>query len=142
MPLISDIFRDDAFGAVELTMQINKEPFLPLLAGEAVFQPVPVSTTTVALGLERGEFRILKVRPRGAPPPENPLVMPKVQQAETRMINDSITIQASQLQNIVGMPYQMQFNTLQNMVSRALAQMRRNLVATFRQSYLACLQGK
>jgi len=142
MPLITDFFRDDAFSAVELTTQINKEPFLPTLNGESVFQAISVPTIDVALEVEKGKFCILDVRPRGAPPPENTLVQPEFYSVRTRMINDSITIQSEQLQGIVGMPYSTQFQTLQSLVARGQAMMRRNMVATYRQSYLACLQGK
>lgn len=142
MPLITDIFRDDAFSAVELTRQINKEPFMPTLAGEQVFRAVPVSTIDVALEVEKGKFCILDVRPRGAPPPENTLVQPEFYSVRTRMINDSITIQAEQLQGITAMPYDLRFQTVQNLVARGQAMMRRNMAMTFRQSYLNCLQGK
>lgn len=139
MPLITDFFRSDALSAVWLTESINKEPFLPTFAGETVFQAVSVPTIDVALHTEKGHYYILDVRPRGAPPPENTLVQGEYRVARTRMINQASTIRAEQLQGIVGMPYDTQFETLQNLVARYMAQMRRNLVATFRQAYLSVL---
>lgn len=139
MAAITDFFRSDEFSALELTQQMNKEPFLPTLMGETVFQAVSVPTIDVALEVEKGKFCILDVRPRGAPPPENTLVQPEFYSVRTQMINDSFTIQSEQLQGIVGMPYSTQFETLANLVARNMAALRRNMVATFRQSYLSVL---
>lgn len=139
MASIIDFFRSDEFSAIELMTGINREPFLPTLAGEVVFQAVSVPTTDVAMQVEKGKFCILDVRPRGAPPPENNLVQPEYLTARTRMINDSFTIQSEQIQNITNAPYSTQRETLAGLVARYQAQVRRNLVATFRQSYLSVL---
>ena len=57
MAAITDFFRSDEFSALELTQQMNKEPFLPTLMGETVFRDAQRAASAKGQGDPRRHSR-------------------------------------------------------------------------------------
>lgn len=67
MPSI-DIFRNDAFGLVEMTDAINNAQYVPSRLNEmGIFDEEPISTTSVQIEMLNGTLTLLPTVPRGAP---------------------------------------------------------------------------
>lgn len=142
MPNIMNIFEDDAFSSVALTDTLNKTPFLPsFLTQQNVFSVQGVQTKNVALQVERESYSILPFMPRGGVPPEEVLERPELYDVPTSAIGDSFTIRADQLQGVSAMPGSQAFETVDNIVMRGLARMRRNIAATYEHAYMNAIQG-
>lgn len=63
-----DIFNDDAFGVVPLTVAVNKLKYVPgRLAQLALFNEQSVDTTTIAVEEQDGILKIISPTPRGGP---------------------------------------------------------------------------
>jgi len=63
-----DIFKQDAFSAVELTNFVSKQPFIPsLLRDMNLFADKPVRTTTIWVELKDGKIALIPTSERGAP---------------------------------------------------------------------------
>lgn len=63
-----DIFRNDAFGVVSLTDDINKLKFVPGRIGQlGLFQETGVSTTSIAIEEKDGILSLVGPTPRGGP---------------------------------------------------------------------------
>jgi hypothetical protein len=63
-----DIFKDDAFGVVELTDAINKIKFVPGRIGQmGLFQESSVRTLTIAIEEKNGVLTLVAPTPRGGP---------------------------------------------------------------------------
>jgi hypothetical protein len=68
MPILADVFRSDAFSAVELTRSISVVPNLYGRLNELnLFPSEPIPTTSVAVTYENGVLNLLPTKPRGAP---------------------------------------------------------------------------
>lgn len=69
MPVILDVFNQDAFSAVSLTSSISMVPnTYGRIKALGLFRDEPISTTTVVVAIENGVLNLLPTRPRGGPP--------------------------------------------------------------------------
>jgi len=63
-----DVFKADGFSMLELTAAVNKQDYLPLrLQQLGLFEPKPISTTTIAIEERGGTLALVPTSPRGAP---------------------------------------------------------------------------
>lgn len=63
-----DIFNGNAFGVVEMTALVNKQPFVPGQIGKAgLFEEAGVSTLTVEIEERHGDLALVAPSPRGGP---------------------------------------------------------------------------
>lgn len=137
-----DIFRDDAFGLIELTGALQRIPFLPQLLGQLnVFEPKPIRTETFAIEATDGVLSLIQSSERGAP----------LQQAEKedRNIRDFRTIRlakgdrlnASEIQGIRAFGTESEFVQVQVETMKRLTKLRRDLDLTLERHRLGAVQG-
>ena len=63
-----DIFNNDAFSVTTLLPMVNKMPFQPSFLGSlGIFDPTPVSTNTIGVGMLQGRLALIQTSLRGAP---------------------------------------------------------------------------
>lgn len=63
-----DIFNNDAFSVTTMLEDLEKQPYVPSgLADLVGFEPEPVSTDTVAVGMIQGRVSLIRTTLRGAP---------------------------------------------------------------------------
>jgi hypothetical protein len=98
-----DIFSGDAFRAVTLTTNINKEPYRPNFLGQlGIFTPVPVRTIDGAVAItDEGTLKVVPTTPRGAPPYEQTIPLQNIRRFTTPRISVADTIRSHELQNIL-----------------------------------------
>lgn len=97
-----DVFRQDAFSAVSMTAWIERNPYNPTGIGElGIFEPQPVSTTSIAVYEEDGALRVIPTSPRGAPVTERTTQQRKARRFDIPRHACGDTIWAHELQNVV-----------------------------------------
>lgn len=141
MPLITDIFNNDAFAAVELTSAISVVPNTYGRLNEmGLFSNEGIPTTTVAVAYENGSLNLLPTRVRGGPPS---LGLPVRRNARTfslwQIPHDDFVL-ADDIQNLTSFSG----NILENVeavVARKLARMRAKHAITLEHLRMGALKG-
>jgi len=125
MTITLDIFNNDAFGVTTMLEPVNKMPFMPGYLGSLnIFQPVPVASDTVAVGMKQGKLSLIQTTLRGAPievaEPQGknvrPFMIPRVAEGDK--------IRAHELANVVPDAGMTEVETVQ----QVLAQRQQGLV--------------
>lgn len=70
--MLLDIFNDDPFSAISLTVSIQNSEYVPqFLGGLNLFGGMPSYTNTIAIEEENGTLSVIATSPRGAPPEQS-----------------------------------------------------------------------
>lgn len=70
--MLLNIFDDDAFSVVNLTVRIQNAPFTPQFLGSlGLFNAMPSYTNTIAIEEENGTLSVIASSPRGTPPEQS-----------------------------------------------------------------------
>lgn len=141
MPLITDIFNNNAFRAVQLTANVNVVPNtygrlneLNLFPGEGV------ATTAVAVQYANGSLNLLPTRVRGGPPSLGLPERNNVRYFGIPHIPHDDFVMAGDVQNIVGLGGDVLEN-VEAVVNRKLLRMRRKHGITLEHLRMGALKG-
>lgn len=141
MPITLDIFNDDAFTVTSMLEPVNKMPYQPSFLAQ-FFDPDPVITDTVAVGLVNNTLRLIPTTLRGAPieaaEPDakniRPFVIPRLAKGDK--------LRAHEIANRVPMPGQTDLQVVQPIVARKQQKLVQDTEYTFEHMRLGAIQGK
>lgn len=138
-----DIFEDDAFGVASLTNAINEAPHTPSMVGDAgIFEEEGITTTTLTIEKEGSTLSLVPAGERGAP--AKPVGGDKrtLLSFNTIHLPQRASILADEVQNVRAFGSESEVESVQTLVNKRLAKMRRNLDATIEHMRLGALKGK
>ena len=119
---ILNVFRQDAFSALELTGFIDRVPFRPTGIGDlGLFDDLPIRTTALAIEDRNQQLVIIPTSARGAPPTERITEKRKMRFFEVPRLAHGDSVYASELQNIREFGQQSVLMQVQTEVARRLA---------------------
>lgn len=142
MPTL-DIMNDDAFSVSNLTLAINETPYVPgRISSQGLFNEEGINTTTVQIEKKGEVLSLVPDAPRGAPGviatrdkrtmiPFNCTHLPQ---------NDAIL--ADSIQNVRAFGAESELESVQTVVNRQLAKMRRDTDATIEWQRIGALKGQ
>lgn len=141
-----NIFRNDAFSAMEMTSAFERLPYLPnALDSLDIFTPNPIRTTALGVEERDGVLGIIATTERGAPiADERQTERRKIKYFETSRITQASTIWASELQSIRAFGTETEFMQVQTEVARRVAGptgLLSNVRYTFENMRLAAIKG-
>jgi len=138
-----DIFNNDAFSVTTMLPQVNKMPYLPGFLGSlGLFDPQPVATDTIGVGLLQGRLALIQTTLRGAPievaEPEaknvRPFILPRLAKGDK--------IRASELAGVIASAGQSDIETVQTVLARRQQRLVQDVEYTFEHMRLGAIQGK
>lgn len=142
---ILNLFRQDAFSALELTSFVERTPFLPTGLGSlGIFTDKPIRTTALAVEERNGVLTVIPTSQRGAPLTERQTEKRKMRYFETPRLAHGDTILASELQGIREFGTESVLMQLQTEVARRLAGptgLTSNMEYTWERHRLGAVQG-
>ena len=137
-----DIFKQDAFSAVELTGFVSKQPFIPsLLRDMNLFTDKPVRTTTVWVELKDGKIALIPTSERGAPIFQNKKQKRRAVSLQTVRLAKGDKITSSELQDIRAEGEAEQLKEVQAEVTERLDILSGDMDLTTENLFLGAIQG-
>ncbi len=137
-----DVFGADAFDMMSMTAAVDKVGFKPQLLGDlGIFDPVPVTTTTVFIEERANEPALIQISTRGEAPNKKGAEQRKVTNVETTRIATSDRVSADQIQNIRAFGSESELQMVVNEVNRRQFLLRRDMELTAENMRLGCVQG-
>lgn len=142
MAITLDIFKQDAFSAVELTDFVKRQPFIPsVLRDMNLFQPQPIRTTDFWVEMKNGAIALVPTTERGAPRFENEKQKRSAVSFQTVRLLKGDTITASELQNIRAEGEAEQLKEVQTEVTDRLDTISGDIDLTEENLFLGAIQG-
>lgn len=142
MPQITlDIFNNDAFGITTMLPTVNKMPYLPGFLGQ-FFEPTPVATNTVGVGMRNGQLALIQTTQRAAPievaEPEarnvRPFIIPRIAKGDK--------IRSHEIADVTPMEGDTDVETVQAILARRQQRLVQDVEYTFEHHRLGAIQGK
>jgi hypothetical protein len=141
--LTLDVFRQNAFSAIELTEAINRRPYLPgFLGALGIFEPEPVRTITVAIEKVENRLAVIQTSPRGAPIEQRQNDKRDIRDFRTVRLAKGDTLYAHEIQDIRAFGSQSEMMQLQAEVARRLSSLQDDMLLTHERMMLGAVQGK
>ncbi|ESZ63510.1 MULTISPECIES: major capsid protein [unclassified Mesorhizobium] len=139
-----DIFNDDAFSTVSMTVALEDFEFKPNLIGSMnLFEEVPIATETVSVERRAGNvLSIIQTSERGAPLAEGKRDRANLRKYDTTRIAKGHTIQASEIQNMRAFGTESELETMISYVGRYEQRLIGDVELTWENMQLGALQGK
>lgn len=142
MPTL-DIFNDDAFGLQSMTKAINDQPHQPGRVGElGWFSEDGISTTALSIEKQGTTLALVPAAERGAPGTPQTGDKRTMIDIRTTHLPQRATVMADEVQNVRSFGTETELETVQNVVNKRLAKMRRNLDATIEYQRLGAIKGQ
>lgn len=138
-----DIFNDDAFNLVNMTKAINDTPHQPGRIGElGLFAEDGITTTAFFIEKQGTTLSLVPSAERGGP--VRPVTSDKrsVIPFKTVHLPQNATIGADEIQGVRAFGSEGELETVQNVVNRRLAKMRRNLDTTIEYQRIGAIKGQ
>jgi Phage major capsid protein E len=140
--MILDIFRNDAFGVLELTDVLNKQPFVPGWAGQVIaWEDQSVSTPNVAIEENQGVVKLISTSARGTPANQNTPTQRKVRALRVPHLAVEDTVTADEVQGVRELGTDSALQGVQSVVNQRLGQMGQNLDLTLEHLRVGALKG-
>ncbi|WP_294948580.1 major capsid protein [Sulfurivirga sp.] len=131
------------FTLTKLTASINELPYKPGRIGElGLFQEDGITTTTAVIEQYEGVLSLVEVAPRGAPAANVNDSKRKIVSMAVPHIPQRATILAAEVQNVRAFGTENQLEGLEQVISRRLSIMKRNLEYTIESHRLSAIMGK
>lgn len=138
-----DIFNDDAFSMVNMTNSINTGDHLPQRLAELGLFSEEGIVTTSAMIEQRGEtLSLVPAGTRGAPAEATAGDKAKLIPFPTVHLPQRATILADSIQNLRAFGSETELKTVQSLVNRRLAKLRRNIDATIEYHRMGAIKGQ
>jgi hypothetical protein len=142
MPTL-DIFNDDAFTLSSLTKAISDAPYQPGRIGQlGLFSEEGINTTSLMIEKQGTTLNLVAAGQRGAP--ATPVQGDKRQMLSIMPVHlpQRATINADEVQNVRAFGAETEVETVQNIVNKRLAKLRRNLDATIEYQRMGAIKGQ
>lgn len=137
-----DIFKQDAFSAVELTAFVSKQPFIPsLLRDMNLFVDKPVRTTTIWVELKDGKIALIPTSERGAPIFQSEKQKRRAVSLQTVRLAKADRITSSELQDIRAEGEAEELKEVQTEVTDRLDILSGDMDLTHENLFLGAVQG-
>lgn len=142
MPAL-DIFNNDAFSVQSLTKAINDTPYQPMLIGEmGLFSEEGITTTAVSIERQGTTLSLVSAAQRGAPGKlvsnDKRTLIP----INTVHLPQRGAVVADEVQNLRTFGSESELESVQTLVNKKLAKMRRNLDVTIEWQRIGALKGQ
>lgn len=138
-----DVFLADGFTMLELTAAVNKHDYLPQRLLElGLFEPIPVSTTVVAIEERGGVLSLVPTSPRGAPGTTRDADKRKLIDLRVPHLALEDRIVADAVQNIRAFGSQSEVMQVQQLVNQRSAKLRQDLELTHENFRLGAVKGQ
>lgn len=140
---VLDVFGTDNFGLVSMTRAINIMPVQPRRLGQmGIFTPEPINTRTALIEMEKGRLVLINEKPRGGEA--------DVLGGEQGMVVDvkvphfplNSTVHADDVEGVRELGTENQFMTVNKLVAKRLATLRRSHEATHELLRVGAIHGK
>ncbi|MCJ2009800.1 major capsid protein [Methylobacterium sp. J-092] len=146
MPIILDIFNQDAFSAASLTANVTLVPNSYGRINElGLFTPEPIATTSVIVMIDKGVLSLLPTRPRGGPASLGTRGTQKPKSFVVPHIPHEDSVLSTDVQNMLaaasGTP-DGGLETVLGFVNRKLITMRRKHAITLEHLRVGAIQGR
>jgi hypothetical protein len=113
-----DIFKNRAFGMVELSAAVQRAPYVPkMLGGLNIFMPKRARTTTVAIERKGGTLALIQTSERGAPLSEGEREKRDIRDFRTVRIARGHTLTAAEIQDIRAFGSETELQQVQNEIA-------------------------
>ncbi len=145
MPVLSDIFNQRPFQAVELTAAIDQIDYVPSPLGgmgERLFPTRRVRTRTIAIAKRNNRYEMVPTSPIGAPPVEWEPKGRDIRPFVTRRLAKGTTILAESLQGILSLPMMEQVSSVQQELADRARDIREDMDLTQENMRLGALMGR
>lgn len=138
-----DIFNDDAFSAVTMTMALEDYDFKPNYIGSLnLFEDIPTSTAMVSIERRGNTLAIIPTTPRGAPLPEGRLDGRTVRGFEAPRIAKGHTLLASAIDGVRAFNTESELETMIEFVGRYERKLVGEVELTWENMMLGAVMGK
>jgi len=139
-----DIFNNDAFSVSQLTLAMNESiPREPGRIGRlGLFREEPITTTTVSIESMGSSIALVQTSARGAPAPVVGQERRKLRKFEVAHLAREGAVYADEVQNLRAFGSETEVETVQNLVNRKVALIKRNIDATFEWHRMGALKGQ
>lgn len=142
MPTL-DIFKDDAFGLVNMTQAINDAPHQPTRISDLkLFSEEGITTTSLSIESVGTTLALVPAGQRGSSPEVVVGDKRKLISVNTIHLPQRATILADEVQNVRAFGTESELETVQNIVNKRLAKMRRNLDTTIEYQRMGAIKGQ
>lgn len=116
-----NVFKDDAFGVIELSDSVNEMPFVPGRAGQVInWQPKGVSTTSVMIESKAGVLTVLNPSDRGGPGTTTEKTKRKARSLLVPHYQHDGFMNADEIQNVRAFGTESEVQTIQGMLNEYL----------------------
>lgn len=137
-----DVFNDDAFGMINMTLAINKLPEQPSKLGDmGLFRQIPINTTTAVIEERNGKLSLVQTSPRGTRTAEQPHAKRTVRSFIVPHLQEDDAILADAIQGVRDFGNSDQMETLTTIVNNRLESMKQCISATREWQRVGALQG-
>lgn len=147
MALITDIFSQNAWGAIEFHEEIvervdHKPQLLGTLAGGRLFEPIYSRSRTIAVANSDRGLSLIPTSENGTPPEE--LVPPgaKVRKFDAVRLAEGSTVYAIDIAGLLALPFDMQMKDVTREVIDRSGQIMDNLELTWEHMRFGAIQGR
>lgn len=130
--LTMDVFNQDAFSAISLTMAVDRYGYVPTTLGSipGLVTPAPVATRDVFIERRANAPALIHTSPLGAPPSQKGPDLRDARPFKTKRIARGSRITAEQLQGVRAFGSETELQTLQLEMGRRTLQIRQDFALT------------
>ncbi len=137
-----DVFNNDAFGMMSMTLAINKLPEQPSILGDmGLFKQVPVNTTTIVVEERLGKLSLVQSSPRGTRVAEMAHAKRTVRSFIVPHLQVDDEVLADSIQNIRDFGNSDNMESITTIINNRLESMKQNISATREWQRAGALQG-
>lgn len=138
-----DIFNNNAFGVLPLTLAINEQPHVPGRIGQmGLFEWAGVPTTSVAIDSIKGVLKLVPTTPRGGPGHQHTSPKANVRNLSTVHIELNDAVNADEVQGVREFGQENRLKTVQSVVSGKFGTMQRDVDATIEHMMMGAVKGQ
>ena len=143
--MLIDVFRQDPFTAIALTLAVERNPYIPTGIGALnIFDDAPQFTKTVMVESRTGQLVIIPTSPRGAPPTERVTERRNAKAFIIPRIAHGDTLMADEIDGIRAFGEESELEVAQSEIARRLSGptgLLSNIEFTWERHRLAAIQG-
>lgn len=138
-----DVFKDDAFGLVQMTKAINEPEYLPgRIAQLGIFEEEGIMTTSAFIERQGETLTLVPAGARGSPAKADTADKRKALLFPSVHLPQRATINADEVQNVRAFGSESEVETVQNVVNKRLMKMRRKIDATLEYQRMGAIKGE
>lgn len=144
MALVVDVFKQNAFGAIEFQEEVvERVDYKPDLFGSLnLFEPIYSRSRAIAVAYKDRSMSLIPTSADGAPPEELIPAGANVKLFNTVRLAKGSTIYAAELAGVLALPFDVQTKEVTQEVSDRTGQIKDDLSLTWEHMMLGAVQGK